>query len=140
LWHLYITRQHINASAVAKDYLNLRVEHSDTRSKWRTIMLTNPILTVALGAVVALGIAAPADARINQRQAHQQQRIATGLNNGSLNAREAVRLERQQVHIARYEARNRADGGGLNARERARLEHMQDHASKRIYVQKHDAR
>ncbi len=102
-------------------------------------MRNHNILAAALGTIAVLGLAAPAEARINQRQGHQQQRIATGISNGSLNARETVRLERQQVGIARYEARSRADGGGLSARERVRLEHMQDSASKRIYRQKHDA-
>jgi hypothetical protein len=89
--------------------------------------------------VAALGLALPADARINQRQNRQQHRIAAGINNGSLTAREAARLEHQQAHISRYEARSRADGGGLDARERVRIEHMQDRASRNIHRQKHDA-
>ncbi len=102
-------------------------------------MRNHSIFAAALGTIAVLGLLAPAEARINQRQGHQQQRIATGISNGSLNAREAARLEHQQVHIARYEARSRADGGGLSAHERDRLEHLQDSASKRIYRQKHDA-
>ena len=90
----------------------------------------------------AIGIAAiaamPAEARINQRQAHQQQRIARGVASGQLNARETYRLERQEARIANYEARSRADGGGLSARERARIEHMQDRESRRIHRQRHD--
>jgi hypothetical protein len=82
--------------------------------------------------------AAPAEARINQRQAHQQQRIAHGVARGQLNARETYRLERQEGRIAAYEARSRADGGGLSWRERARIEHMQDRESRHIYRQRHD--
>jgi hypothetical protein len=89
--------------------------------------------------IAALAAALPAQARINQRQQHQQVRIANGLSKGSLTAHEAVRVERQQARIARYEARNRADGGGLNFNERARIETMQDRASRTIYHQKHDA-
>ena len=93
-------------------------------------------------AVTACGVAAiaavPAEARINQRQTHQQQRIYNGVSNGSLTARETYRLERQQAGIARLEARSRADGNGLNWRERARIEHRQDRASRNIYRQKHD--
>jgi hypothetical protein len=96
----------------------------------------------ALFAAIACGTVAiaalPADARINQRQAHQQSRIGYGVANGSLNARETYRLERQQAHIAAYEARSRADGGGLSPRERLRSERMQDRASRNIYRQKHD--
>lgn len=93
--------------------------------------------------IAALGLgtlaAAPAEARINQRQGHQQQRIYRGIGSGALTPRETYRLERQQAHIARYEARSRADGGGLSWRERYRVERMQDRASRNIYRQKHDA-
>jgi hypothetical protein len=99
-------------------------------------------MRIALLFVASLGVAAvaaaPAEARINQRQAHQQQRIARGVHSGQLNAREAYRLERQEGRIAAYEARSRADGGGLSARERVRIEHMQDRESRRIYRQRHD--
>ena len=99
----------------------------------RTIFL----LAAALG--VAAVAAAPAEAGINQRQAHQQQRIARGVASGQLTARETYRLERQEGRIAAYEARSRADGGGLSPRERARIAHMQDRESRRIYRQRHDA-
>jgi len=99
-------------------------------------MRNRMLFAAALG--VAAMAAAPAEARINQRQAHQQQRIARGVASGQLNAREAARLERQEARIAAYEARSRADGGGLSARERARIEHMQDRESRRIHRQRHD--
>jgi hypothetical protein len=82
--------------------------------------------------------ASPAEARINQRQTKQQARIAKGVANGSLTANEAARLQRQQVHIAHYEARSRADGPGLTSVERARIEQKQDRASRNIRRQKHD--
>ncbi len=88
--------------------------------------------------LTAFATAVPAEARVNQRQNHQQVRIAGGISKGSLTAHEAVRLERQQVRIARYEARSRADGGGLNRIERIRVEALQDRASRNIYRQKHD--
>ncbi|MBV9883017.1 MAG: hypothetical protein JO276_08420 [Sphingomonadaceae bacterium] len=100
-------------------------------------MRTAFIFAAALGPVAVA--AAPAEARINQRQAHQQQRISRGVASGQLTARETYRLERQEGRIAAYEARSRADGGGLSARERARIEHMQDRESRRIYRQRHDA-
>ena len=99
-------------------------------------MRTTYLFAAAIG--VAAIAAMPAEARINQRQAHQQQRIARGVASGQLNAREAARLERQEARIAAYEARSRADGGGLSARERARIEHMQDRESRHIYRQRHD--
>ena len=83
--------------------------------------------------------ASPAEAGINRREAHQQQRIARGVATGQLTARETYRLERQEGRIAAYVARSRADGGGLSARERARIAHLQDRESRRIYRQRHDA-
>jgi len=82
--------------------------------------------------------ATSADARINQRQGREQARIYHGVQSGQLTARESWRLEREQAHIARYEAASRADGGGLSYRERYRLERMQDRASRDIYRQRHD--
>ena len=94
------------------------------------------LFTTFIGAAALAAM--PADARINQRQARQQHRIAHGVAAGELTARETYRLERQEGRIAAYEARSRADGGGLSARERARIEHMQDRESRRIYRQRHD--
>jgi hypothetical protein len=102
-------------------------------------MRTRFTLAAIACSVGVLTAAIPAEARINQRQNHQQQRIADGIARGSLTAHEAVRLEKQQAHIARYEARNRADGGGLDRHERVRIERMQDRASHNIFRQKHDA-
>jgi hypothetical protein len=89
--------------------------------------------------LATLAVAVPAQAGVNQRQKHQQHRIAKGINNGSLTAQEATRLEQQQARTARYEARSRADGNGLNRAERARLRAKQNRAGRNIYRQKHDA-
>jgi hypothetical protein len=95
------------------------------------------LVIAAMTAAIGLA-AAPADARINQRQAHQQTRIEHGVASGQLTPRETYRLERQQARIAAYEARSRADGGGLSGRERYRIERMQDRASRNIHRQRHD--
>jgi hypothetical protein len=96
-------------------------------------------LIAALSGLTLLAAATPAEAGINKRQAHQQQRIARGVENGSLTGREAARLQRHQAHIARYEARSRADGFGLSRAERHRIGHMQRNASWNIRRQRHDA-
>lgn len=101
-------------------------------------MRTRTLLAFLIAGMTTTAIAAPAEARINQRQAHQQQRIDKGVANGSLTAREVNRLQRQQGHIEAYEARSRADGPGMTNAERYRMEQMQDRASKNIYHQKHD--
>ncbi len=100
-------------------------------------MRTRLFAAAALG-LMALTAAAPAEARINQRQYRQQNRIYNGIRSGELNRREAARLEGREARIARYEARSRADGGGLSGRERYRIERMQDRTSRAIYRQKHD--
>jgi hypothetical protein len=101
-------------------------------------MRIRSVFTAILLGAAAMAAAAPAEARINQRQGHQQHRIYDGIAGGQLTQREAYRLERQQAHIARYEARSRADGPGLTGRERYRLERMQDRASRNIHHQRHD--
>jgi hypothetical protein len=100
-------------------------------------MRIKTIFAATICGIAALS-AVPAEARIDQRRAHQQLRIANGVGNGSLTARETARLGRQQAHIGRYEARSRADGGGLTRLERFRIEQKQDRASRNIYRQKHD--
>jgi hypothetical protein len=102
-------------------------------------MRTSTKFTALVCGLATLMLAVPAEARVNQRQDRQQQRIAKGISNGKLTAQEAARLEQQQAQIDRYEARSRADGRGLNRAERARLENKQDRASKSIYRKKHNA-
>jgi hypothetical protein len=97
------------------------------------------IFTAALvAATVAAAAAGPAEAQINRRQHNQQARIYNGVRSGALTPRETYRLERQQAHIARYEARSRADGPGLTWHERARINRMQNRASANIRHQRHD--
>lgn len=94
-----------------------------------------------IAAVIGIGvIAAPASAGINARQHNQWHRIGQGVRSGELTRQETARLGRQQVRIARTEARMRADGGGLGPRERARLELREDRASADIYAAKHNGR
>jgi hypothetical protein len=75
--------------------------------------------------------------RIDERQAHQEQRIDQGIASGELTRREAQRLDQQQDRIDRYENKAQADGR-VTVKERARITHAQQHASYSIYRQKHD--
>ena len=86
----------------------------------------------------AIAAAAPAEARVNERQYNQQERIYHGVRSGELTKREYIKLERQHARLARAECRMRSSGDRLSYRERARLERRQDRASHRIYRQKHD--
>jgi hypothetical protein len=77
---------------------------------------------------------------VGKRQRAQQQRIGEGIENGSLNSREASRLERQETHLNREVARDRAANGGvLTPAEKGKINRQQNRESKRIYRQKHDA-
>jgi hypothetical protein len=96
------------------------------------------LFAAALIGLATLTAALPADARINERQHRQQQRIWNGVKSGQLNGRETYRLERREARTARFERRSRADGGGLSWRERYRIEKMQDRTSRAIRRQRQD--
>ena len=87
--------------------------------------------------LVACCVQLSAQANINQRQAHQEQRIHQGVQSGELTKREAYQLQMNQRHINRTEARYRADGN-LSKGERARLNRMENRQSSNINIQKHD--
>ncbi|HXF44533.1 MAG TPA: hypothetical protein VNK91_00265 [Burkholderiaceae bacterium] len=95
-------------------------------------------------AALAAAAAAPVFAQSStapgytQRDVNQEQRIEQGLQSGALSTREAARLQREQAHIDRLQARALADGE-LSAAERARINAAQNAASRDIYRQKHDA-
>jgi hypothetical protein len=76
---------------------------------------------------------------INGREARQQQRILSGVEDGQLTNREASRLEAGEQRIERQEDRFRETGGGLSPQERARLESELNRESQAIYRQRHDS-
>ncbi|RFO98382.1 hypothetical protein DIC66_00295 [Rhodoferax lacus] len=83
-------------------------------------------LLLAFGAASAF--AQTTTANTVQRDVNQQTRIETGLKDGSLNTREAGRLEKEQSQIERLQAKDLKDGR-LTPRERARLQRAQNRAS-----------
>ena len=98
-------------------------------------------ITLALFATALLSGAAFADTpaeKDQQRDVNQQQRIENGLQAGQLSTKEAGRLEREQQHVDRMEARDLKDGH-MSAGEQLRLDKAQNAASADIYRQKHDA-
>lgn len=74
---------------------------------------------------------------IDVRQAHQEQRIAQGVQSGRLTPAEAARLQKGEAHIDSAQARARADGS-VSPQERHRLETMTDRESHAIRREKHD--
>jgi hypothetical protein len=76
---------------------------------------------------------------VNARQARQQQRIGEGVENGSLTAGEAAKLENKETKLNKEEARFRKSGGQLTPAEKAKLEKQETTLSTDISKQKHDA-
>jgi len=94
-------------------------------------------LSLATGFAQTDGQPAPT---IQQRKYDQQQRIANGIDNGSLTAGETKRLERGEANLNREEGAMRAaDNGKLTAADRATLNRQQNGLSARIYADKHNA-
>jgi len=102
-------------------------------------MKTVKFITTALVAAFTLPAFAQTDStkRIDQRQLNQERRIEQGVNSGTLNEREAARLDRGQARVEKMEDKASADGK-VTMKERARIEHAQDQQSRRIYREKHD--
>src|SRR3954465_6245 len=94
--------------------------------------------TIAAALAFAFSGAAFAQANTVQRDVNQQNRIEQGLQSGSLNTREAARLEREETKVEKDEARAMRDGK-LSAAEKARLSREQNNVSRDIYREKHDA-
>lgn len=118
--------------------------------------MTSRVSAIALlSALFAGGLAAPLAAQdlnsdpsriaappvgtpyIDARQANQDRRMYSGVQDGSLTPREYQRLERRDARIEGYEARAKSDGT-VTPRERARLNGMLDRQSAAIYRQRHD--
>jgi hypothetical protein len=107
--------------------------------------LRTPLAAAALTLASALAFAQTASPaspaatpRVDARQANQEKRIEQGVASGQLTARETLRVEREQKHIAVVESKAKADGT-VTPQERKRLHKMQNAASKDIHQQKHDA-
>ena len=78
---------------------------------------------------------------VARRQVNQQRRIRQGEKSGQLTRPEARKLERQQRHIQRTKARDKAvNGGKLTRAQKAHINKMQNRASRNIYRKKHNAR
>lgn len=77
---------------------------------------------------------------IRERNRLQQGRIGQGINNGSLTAGEASRLEHQEAGLNRREARMAASGGKLTRGERVAINKQQNAMSRKIYRAKHNGR
>ncbi len=91
---------------------------------------------VVLGA--ALLFASSAAAGVEERESRQRERIAAGVEDGSLTRAEAHRLRHQQANIERRERRFRNNDGHLGPAERLRLHRQQDRAARNIFRRRHN--
>jgi uncharacterized membrane protein YebE (DUF533 family) len=74
---------------------------------------------------------------VDVREAAQSIRIESGRLTGSLTAKEAARLQEEQEHIRKLEAKAKADGV-VTARERERIREAQNVAAQHIRKEKTD--
>ena len=98
-------------------------------------------LVIAPAAMIAQTTPTPGahDYNINQRKVDQQDRIANGIRDGQLNARQTARLEHQEAGINREERGMRAqDNGHLTRADRRVIHTQQNQESRRIYRDRHD--
>jgi hypothetical protein len=100
-------------------------------------MKTIKLIGTAWVSTILLGNLMFAQGTINQRERHQQGRIADGVRDGELTQKEASKLEKEQAKIHSAESKARADGE-FTAKERAKIQKRQNKASHHIYKEKHD--
>ena len=95
-------------------------------------------MIIVLAAAGFVGVAALPAQSVDQRRENQQDRIAQGVRNGSLNAGQTARLEGQEAKINQQVRTDRAaNGGKLTAAEKKQVNKEQNVESRRIYNNKH---
>ena len=87
------------------------------------------------------GVVDPGHPRVNQvnrREAHQQKRIANGINSGKLSPQQTANLEKREASVERREQRDMAKHNGhLTKAEQRGINRQQNRISKSIYKDKH---
>lgn len=77
---------------------------------------------------------------IRERELQQQQRIASGISNGTLSPAETVKLEKQEVALRSEIKADRAENDGkLTVDDRQEIQETQDQISRQIADAKHDS-
>jgi hypothetical protein len=78
---------------------------------------------------------------VGQRRENQQDRIANGVRNGSMNAGQAARVENREQGInQQIHADRQANGGKLTGQEHRQINRQQNGASRQIYRDKHNGK
>jgi hypothetical protein len=119
--------------------------------------IAKSMLVLAVGGLISVGSAMaqngadptkfdpdPGHPRVNEvdkREVHQQNRIARGVENGSLTAGEARHLEKNEARIDHQKQRDMAaNGGHLTKAEQNQINRDQDAQSRAIRRDKHNDR
>ena len=89
------------------------------------------VIAVAVAGLFSVAASAQTAGSEVQRDVNQQQRIEQGLKSGSLNTREAAKLERGEARIDRMES-NAMKDGKLSPAEKARIQRAQNQESRQI--------
>ena len=98
-------------------------------------------LTVATAGLLlgTTGIAS-ADELIHARKENQQDRIAQGVNSGSLTPKETSNLENKEAGLNKEIRTDRkANGGNLTNNQKRQVNRQQNRLSKNIYRDKHNS-
>jgi hypothetical protein len=121
-----------------------------------TRKITSSLLALAVGGLIFVGSASaqtttsgagpgavdpghPRVNQVNQRETNQQQRIANGINNGSLSPKETANLERREASVQKQEQADMAKHNGhLTKAEQQHLNQRENHISRSIYKDKHN--
>jgi len=78
---------------------------------------------------------------VNQREQNQQDRIANGLKNDTLSAKQAGNLEKREASVQNREQKDMAKHNGhLTKAEQRGINRQQNRISKSIYKDKHDGK
>lgn len=93
---------------------------------------------LALITIASTGFAQTKTPVVKERQENQQKRIAAGVKDGELTAKETEHLEAREAKIQSDKKAAKADGV-VTRQERAKLRREQNRTSRAIYRQKHDA-
>jgi len=117
--------------------------------------ITISLLVLAVGGVLLAGSASaqtstagagpgvvdPGHPRVNQvngREANQQKRIANGIKNNQLNAKQASNLEKREASVQNREQKDMAaHNGHLTKSEQKGINRQQNRISDSIYKDKH---
>ena len=121
-----------------------------------TSKFTTSLLVLATGSLLMAGsaiaqTAAPAAGpgavdpghprvnQVNKREGNQQKRIANGVNNGSLNAKETNNLDKREASVQGQEQADMAKHNGhLTKANQRQLNHRENKISRSIYKDKHN--